>query len=146
MTKLIAHLSQYLKCTPLDSGDCQRIKLLDDQLKIYECVEYCRYYLDREGLDLKDDFKQLHKLQLMILELAQEQVFMVIWRAVKTASERAIVKNRKSVSLSELMELAYKYFISYRKRDVQIDFYRAPYAVVSSTLRSTLLTFKLPEG
>ena len=144
--KLIVHLSQSLKCTFFDSENSETLKFLDDQLKIYECIEYCRYYLDREGLNLRDDFKQLHKLQLMILELAQEQVFMVIWRAVKSASESAIKKNKKSVSLNELIDLAYKYFISYRKRDLQIDFYRAPQSISNSVLRSTLLGFKLQEG
>lgn len=145
VTALITHLNLYLKYVPLDSDNHEQLKCLDDQLKAYECVEYCRYYLDREGVGLKDDFKQLPKLQLMLLELSQEQVFMVIWRAVKTASEAAHFKNRKSVSLSELINLAYKYFISYRRRDIQIDFYRAPYSVMGSALRSTLLAFKLQE-
>lgn len=143
--KVIVHLIQSLKCTFFDSENGETLKFLDDQLKIYECIEYCRYYLDREGLNLKDDFKQLHKLQLMILELAQEQVFMVSWRALKTASESAIKNNKKSVSLNELIDLAYKYFISYRKRDLQIDFYRAPQSISNSSLRSTLLGFKLHE-
>lgn len=130
---------------PLDGDDHEQLKCLDDQLKVYECVEYCRYYLDREGVGLRDDFKPLAKLQLMLLELAQEQVFMVIWRAVKTTSEAALAKNRKSVSLSDVINLAYKYFISYRRRDIQIDHYRAPYSVKNSALRSTLFAFNLPN-
>jgi len=145
VTGLTAQLNQYLKCMPFDSDDHEQLKCLNDQLKVYECVEYCRYYLDREGVGMRDDLKPLAKLQLMLLELAQEQVFMVIWRAVKNASEAARAKNRKTVSLNELINLAYKYFISYRRRDIQIDFYRAPYSIISSALRSTLLAFNLPE-
>lgn len=145
VTTLVTHLNQSLKCMFFDSDKHKQLKCLDHQLKIYECVEYCRYYLEREGLTLRDDFKHQPKLQLMLLELNQEQVFMVIWRAVKTASESAQAKNRKSVSLYDLIDLAYKYFIGYRRRDIEIDFYRAPYSVISSALRSTLLALKPPE-
>lgn len=143
VTALITHLSGIRKCMPFDMSEHEPLKCLNEQLQIYECVEYCRHYLAREGVGMRGDFNQLPKLQIMLLELAQQQVFMVLWRAVKTSSKAAHAKNRKSVALSELIDLAYEYFISYRRRGVQINRYEGPSSVINSALRSALLAFNL---
>lgn len=141
LASTIIDLSKNLKKHLPYYKDSELLKELDDQLKIFECVEYCRYYVEKEELKLKDEFDCLHKLELMILELAQPQVYMLLWRAVKNASEIRTPKSRRAISLNDVINLAYKYFISYRKRDIQIDFYKAPYSVENSALRNTLHRF-----
>ncbi len=78
----------------------------------------------------------------MVMELAHGQVFTLLWRAVKTASISASQKKKKFVSLNDLCDLAYKYFLEYRKRDMQIDFYRMPYSVGNSVLRGLITKYK----
>ncbi len=142
--KLIINLSYSIRDKISDTKCELLFDLLDEQLKVYECIEYCQFYLDREGLGLRSDSVQPYKLHLMVMELAHEQVFMLLWRAVKTASIYALKKKEKSVTLNELCDLAYKYFIDYRKRDIGINCYRAPYSVVSSSLRNILVKYKAP--
>lgn len=140
--KLIINLSYSMRGKIADTCSEPFIFNLDEQLKVYECIEYCRFYLDREGLGLREDSTPPYKLHLMVMELAHEQVFMLLWRAVKTTSLAANQKNRKSVTLSDVCESAYKYFLSYRKRDVEIDFYRMPYSVGNSVLRGVVAKYK----
>lgn len=140
--KLIINLSYSMKGKIADTCSEPFIFNLDEQLKIYECIEYCRFYLDREGLGLREDSTPPYKLHLMVMELAQEQVFSILWRAVKTGSKYASQKKKKFVSLSELCDLAYKYFLEYRKMDSQIDFYRTPYCVGNSVLRGVVAKYK----
>lgn len=139
--KLIINLSYSMRGKIADTCSEPFIFILDERLKVYECIEYCRFYLDREGLGLRGDATTPYKLQLMVLELAHEQVFMLLWRSVKTASISAHEKKRKSVTLNEICESAYKYFLSYRKRDIEIDFYRMPYSVGNSTLRNVVTKY-----
>ena len=87
--KLIINLSYHMRGKIADTCSEPYIFNLDEQLKVYECIEYCRFYLDREGLGLRGDAILPYKLQLMVMELAHEQVFMLLWRAVKTASMSA---------------------------------------------------------
>lgn len=142
IAKLIINLSYCIKGKITYTNSAPFIFILDEQLKFYECIEYCRFYLDREGLGLKEDFTQPYKLHLMVMELAHEQVFMILWRAVKTASISAHQKKRKSVALNELCDLAYKYLLSYRRRDIEIDLYRMPYSVGNSALRNVVTKYK----
>ena len=141
ISKLIINLSYGMRSKIADANCEPLLATMNEQLKVYECIEYCQFYLDREGLGLRGDSTQSYKLHLMVLELAQEQVLMVLWRAVKTASISAHQKKRKAVTLNELCDLAYKYFLSYRKRDIEIDFYRMPYSVGNSTLRSVVTKY-----
>ena len=140
--KLIINLSYSMRGKIADTCCEPIIFILDEQLKVYECIEYCCFYLDREGLELRDDSSPPYKLHLMVMELAQEQVFTLLWRAVKTASISASQKKKKFVSLNDLCDLAYKYFLEYRKRDMQIDFYRMPYSVGNSVLRGLITKYK----
>ncbi|WP_157152645.1 hypothetical protein [Cellvibrio sp. BR] len=140
--KSIINLSYSMRGKIADTCSEQFIFILDEQLKVYECIEYCRFYLDREGLGLREDSTPPYKLHLMVMELAHEQVFSILWRAVKTASISASQKKKKFVSLNDLCELAYKYFLESRRRDIQIDFYRMPYSVGNSVLRGLITTYK----
>jgi|GEM_PF-4344599 len=124
-----------------DNAVKDQLEELDQVLKQYECIEYCRYYLDKEGLTLKENQCEHHKLSLLTKELEQEQVFMVGWRAVKNAALSASTRKRRSVTLSEICNLSYKYFLDYRKRNIQIDHYRAPYHLLNSSLRNTLVIY-----
>lgn len=144
VSKLIINLSYEARGKIAESNCQQLVTILDGQLKAYECIEYCKFYLNREGLELKEEFVQPYKLSLMIMELAQEQVFKLLWRAVKTVSVSATEKKRqeKFVSLSKLCDLAYKYFLEYRKRDIPIDFYRTPNSIGNSVLRSVVTKYK----
>jgi hypothetical protein len=140
--KLIINLSYSMRGKIADTCSEPFICILDEQLKVYECIEYCRFYLDREGLGLRDDAAPSYKLHLMVMELAHEQVFMILWRAVKTASFSSSQNKKKFVALSDLCDLAYRYFLEYRKRDAQIDFYRIPYSVGNSVLRGIITKYK----
>ena len=136
--KLIINLSYSMKGKIADTCSEQFFSILDEQLKVYECIEYCRFYLEREGLVLRENSTPPYKLHLMVMELAQEQVFMILWRAVKTSSIAATQKKKKFVSLSDICDLAYKYFLEYRKRGALIDFYRTPYCIGKSILRGVV--------
>lgn len=140
--KLIINLSYGMrgKITDSKSQDC--IGILDDQLKVYECIEYSRYYLCREGLDLAEKNTPPYKLILMVMDLPRQQIFMLLWRAVKTANTIAVKKKERYVSLDTLCNLAYKYYLEYRKRESQIEFYHAPSSVDSSTLRGVLTKYR----
>lgn len=140
--KLIINLSYSMRGEIADTCSEPFIFILDEQLKVYECIEYCRFYLDREGLGLREDSTPPYKLHLMVMELAHEQVFSILWRAVKTASKYASQKKKKFASLSDICDLAYKYFLEYRKRDALIDFYRTPYSVGNSVLRGVVAKYK----
>lgn len=140
--KLIINLSYCMRGKIADACCEPFIFVLNEQLKVYECIEYCRFYLDREGLELRGDFTLPYKLHLMVMELAHEQVFMVLWRAVKTNSFSAHQKKKQFVTLNDLCDLAYKYLLSYRKRDIEIDFYRMPYSVGNSSLRGVVTKYR----
>jgi hypothetical protein len=64
------------------------------------------------------------RLQLLILENEQSQVFMLIWISIKQLSREN--KTVKTLGFSELMETSYDLYLDYKRNNIEIKHYKRP--------------------
>lgn len=98
-----------------------------------ECAEYARYYAHRSGLSIIQTSPESTKLKLLLLECDQEQVFMLLWRAVKQA-QRNCLSIERHIHLDELIDTAFSFYIQYRRLGITIECYERPKQMMTSKL------------
>jgi hypothetical protein len=64
------------------------------------------------------------RLQLLLLENEQRQVFMLIWISIKKLSREN--NTVKTLGFSELMETSYDFYLDYKRNNIEIKHYKRP--------------------
>jgi len=123
-----------LRASPTDLLFFRRVQ---SELVACECISYVEYYSKKEGLEITNTNPYDKNVQALILEISREQVFMLLWRAVKSYSKtmRGISSN---VSYKELTTMSIEYYERYCIRNVKIEKYDWPEVLPFSKLSLTL--------
>jgi hypothetical protein len=102
-----------------------------------ECIEYTyNYSLDNRLIVVEPDpFNP--RLQLLLLENEQRQVFMLIWISIKNLSREN--KTVKTLGFSELMEASYGLYLEYKRNNNEIKHYKRPTSMKTSEVAGILL-------
>jgi hypothetical protein len=89
-----------------------------------ECIQYAYVYAMDNRLIVVDQDPFNPRLQLLILENEQSQVFMLIWISIKQLSREN--KTVKTLGFSELMETSYDLYLDYKRNNIEIKHYKRP--------------------
>jgi hypothetical protein len=77
------------------------------------------------------------RLQLLLLENEQRQVFMLIWISIKKLSREN--NTVKTLGFSELMETCYDFYLDYKRNNNEIKHYKRPTPMKTSEVAGILL-------
>jgi len=124
--QFIAERVRYLKHEMGSNHDCSGyLEGLNLDLMACECIQYVSYFALRENLKVVNCSPNELPLHLLLQENRRDQVFMLLWRAIKKYAE--INSGAKmEVSFSDLVQLAFEYNSIYQEKGSTIDSYAWP--------------------
>lgn len=125
MSREIVQNIQQARASLLDSRTQQadRDKIVLEVLA-GECIEYTYNYSLDNRLIVVDPDPFNPRLQLLLLENEQRQVFMLIWISIKKLSREN--NTVKTLGFSELMETSYDFYLDYKRNNIEIKHYKRP--------------------
>jgi len=131
---IIDNLALTLRRSPVDLLFFRRVQ---NELVACECISYAEYYSKKEGLEITNTNPYDRNVHALILEISREQVFMLLWRAVKSYS-KTMRGASNHVTYKELTTMSIEYYERYCIRDAKIERYGWPEVLPFSKLSLTL--------
>lgn len=110
------------------------------QLLVAECMEYADFYAARNGLKFLCSDEYPARLEILLERRALGQVFMMIWRAVKTLSSSPLAEN--GIAFEIMVDKIIEYDFWYQQKSIRPDTYKRVSWHCQSLL-STLMMNKL---
>jgi hypothetical protein len=122
-----------------DCGDY--LQVLNLEVMGGECIQYANFYAARDNLIIIDSSPNDLNLRLLLQENMRDQVFMLLWRAIKNQPEISSNGTRE-VSFADLAQRAFEYYLSYKERGSTIEAYPWPKSLPMSKLASVVSLLK----
>jgi predicted SAM-dependent methyltransferase len=131
--QFIAENVRDLKQQMKSDNDCSNyLERLNLDLMACECIQYVNYFALRDDLIVINSSPNELHLHLLLQENMRDQVFMLLWRAIKKHVE--ILGSKKEVLFSDLVQKAFEYNSIYHEKGLTIDSYPWPKQLGTSKL------------
>lgn len=125
-----------------NDDDCENyLQVLNLDVMAGECIQYANFYAGRANLIIIDSSPHDLNLRLLLQENMKEQVFMLLWRAIKNQKEIR-PDDSNEVSFSDLALSAFEYYLNYKERGLTIEQYPWPKSLSISKMASVISLLK----
>jgi hypothetical protein len=138
----IFKMSLQIKTLLASSLDCQlEFKNLSEELICFDCIEYCEYCAKRADFIIVNINHNSARLKLLIMECSINQIYMILWRAMKMASQKNLIENGEA-EFSIIINFAFDLFLNFRKMNIDIEAYNRPSLIKTSVLSGMIELFR----
>lgn len=140
--KFITHVLNNLKVALEEHASCiQYLESLRHEVESCECIQYAKFFASRDNLRIVDASPDVTKFHLLLMENSHDQIFMLLWRSIKTHSEGHTNKTG-DISFSKLIGTAFEFYLNYKAKGITIDSYEWPKRIPISKLASVIRVLK----
>ena len=120
---------------------CKRFfQALKQEVESRECIQYAKFFASRDNFKVATASADECNLHLLLSENTREQVFMLLWRSIKTQSE--LRTHSTEINFSELAERALEFYFAYKAKGRRIESYAWPKQIPVSKLANIVQILK----
>lgn len=119
-------------------SDCVSINRFHMDVFAGECIEYTIFYAERNNLHLLHPSHHNSHLKLLLINNSREQVFMLLWRAIKSFTKNRSLSSDR-ILFSDITEKAYDFYNWYKNQDMKIEAYSWPMPLKRSKISNILI-------